>query len=277
MPVEPTAEIPISVWAGLPGFNWEVGNFFTLGSGDDTSDYFIMGTQFKEKDVANLASVMKGRIKPNSPGLPIWLSGDWMINDGKIGYQRTATGVLDYGWYYACNSFQDPMNGRRILWGWILDNDLSSMRRARNGWSGCMAIPRELTRLVIRNVVSTVSPGVALSDLDNCVIIPTSKEGDKEVYMVQTMGINPVIEYRKLYGDPIVRMDNVVIQGGKTIALGEVGLHWKMEMEVDIRDPTLCEFVVSLRHTPGESDMSEFLGKNCNPQNSDESNINDRL
>jgi beta-fructofuranosidase len=257
-PISPTANHPTSVWAGLPGFNWEVGNFFSLGKGDDSSDYLIAGAQFKDKDIAKLSPVMKTRIKPDCPGLPIWMSGEWTAHDGKIEYLRNATGMLDYGWYYACNSFEDPQSGRRILWGWILENDLSSMRRARNGWSGCMAIPRELTQLVIRDVVSTVSPDVALSDLDSCVVGATSTKAGIQVCTIRTLGMRPIVESRYLYGDgePRVHLEQVVVPSGKTIPLGDVGMHWKMEMEVELKEPASSQLVVSLRHSPGKMDYS---------------------
>jgi hypothetical protein len=106
------------VWAGLPGFNWEVGNFFTLSKDHlEDKDFFITGAQYKDKDVEKLPSSMRSWIKPDCPGFPIWMSGRFTVDGGEVGYDREATGMLDYGWYYAANSFEDPITGRRILWG----------------------------------------------------------------------------------------------------------------------------------------------------------------
>jgi hypothetical protein len=55
------------------------------------------------------------------------MSGRFTVDGGKVGYDREATGMLDYGWYYAANSFEDPITGRRIVWG--ERRLLQSMRR----------------------------------------------------------------------------------------------------------------------------------------------------
>ena len=118
-----------------------------------------------------------------------------------------------------------------------------------------MAIPRELTQLVIRDVVSTVSPDVALSDLDSCVVGAASTKADIQVCTIRTLGMRPIAESRYLYGEPRVHLEQVVVPSGKTIPLGDVGMHWKMEMEVELKEPASSQLVVSLRHSPGKMDL----------------------
>jgi beta-fructofuranosidase len=51
-------------------------------------------------------------------------------------------GRIDFGAYYAPKSMLDA-NGRRILWGWILERRTDAAQRAA-GWSGVLSLPRVL-------------------------------------------------------------------------------------------------------------------------------------
>ncbi|KAI4384727.1 hypothetical protein MLD38_002842 [Melastoma candidum] len=49
----------------------------------------------------------------------------------------------DYGWLYASKSFYDPVEKRRILWGWINETDTEDDDFAK-GWASVQAVPREI-------------------------------------------------------------------------------------------------------------------------------------
>ncbi|GJN21217.1 hypothetical protein PR202_gb08678 [Eleusine coracana subsp. coracana] len=49
----------------------------------------------------------------------------------------------DYGNFYASKTFYDPVNRRRILWGWANESDSVTDDRAK-GWAGIQAIPRKI-------------------------------------------------------------------------------------------------------------------------------------
>ena len=51
--------------------------------------------------------------------------------------------VLDFGSFYAPRTMLDS-GGRRILWGWVLEQRDEKAQRAA-GWSGAMSLPRVLT------------------------------------------------------------------------------------------------------------------------------------
>ncbi|KAE8225103.1 hypothetical protein CF319_g2100 [Tilletia indica] len=56
-------------------------------------------------------------------------------------------GPLDWGCLYAANTYEDNSfrTPRRIMWGWISDDDLSSKHTSAQGWQGCLALPRLLS------------------------------------------------------------------------------------------------------------------------------------
>ncbi len=124
MPISPSAaaDYPVTRWSGLSGFNWEVANFLALpgqeASPAQSREYIVVGAQVRSKAVAGLPVQVGQLFRPDCPGLPIWLSGDWEKgSDGTATFEKTSMGMLDYGWCYAANSFVDGKTGRRILWG----------------------------------------------------------------------------------------------------------------------------------------------------------------
>ncbi|XP_057427055.1 beta-fructofuranosidase, insoluble isoenzyme CWINV3-like isoform X2 [Lotus japonicus] len=50
---------------------------------------------------------------------------------------------LDYGNFYASKSFFDYAKSRRILWGWVKENE-TSQDDIKKGWAGLQSIPRQI-------------------------------------------------------------------------------------------------------------------------------------
>ena len=77
--------------------------------------------------------------------------------------------IVDHGNLYAANTFLDhgPANvskelsgvkrdSRRVMWGWISDDDLGEEGRSAQGWSGSLCFPRELFANIHRGIVGSL-------------------------------------------------------------------------------------------------------------------------
>ncbi|KAI4723749.1 hypothetical protein E4T49_08530 [Aureobasidium sp. EXF-10728] len=62
------------------------------------------------------------------------------------------SGMLDWGMFYAANSFHDSVSNQRVVFGWILEEDLSDELREAQGWSGFISLPRSLSMQTIKGV-----------------------------------------------------------------------------------------------------------------------------
>jgi beta-fructofuranosidase len=74
-------------------------------------------------------------------------SGDWVTlgtydQAARIFTPTTQTVSYDFGQYYASKSFSDVPNTRRVLWGWVAEEDSAGPQR---GWQGMQSLPRLIT------------------------------------------------------------------------------------------------------------------------------------
>lgn len=80
----------------------------------------------------------------------LWLSGSLVKNKALVDKGNEVTmahdmgGIVDHGCFYAANTFFDPVQKRRVLWGWLPEEDLPMSNCAAKGWNGSLALPREL-------------------------------------------------------------------------------------------------------------------------------------
>lgn len=74
-------------------------------------------------------------------------------------------GHLDHGSSYARNSFQYPTSGKRIIHGWIAEEDITCNFARRKGWNGALCISRELFLLCLRNMIGALC--TELSDISS--------------------------------------------------------------------------------------------------------------
>ncbi|CDR87383.1 related to Sucrose-6-phosphate hydrolase [Sporisorium scitamineum] len=119
------------------GQNWEVANFFTIAdktSGStDSAEYLLINVE--------------GCIAPGPARAPVYMKLDLdatQINDGEIRLQPAHVGLLDHGCLYAASSFHDDKHDRRLMWGWITEDDLPEDYYNTQGWAGLISLPREL-------------------------------------------------------------------------------------------------------------------------------------
>lgn len=109
------------------GKNWEVANFFTIANEDE---YLLINVE--------------GCTGPGPQRAAIYMRYGARMGGSGIRLEPESVGMLDHGCLYAASSFVDPVRQRRILWGWITEDDMPEEHYDVQGWSGCLSLPREL-------------------------------------------------------------------------------------------------------------------------------------
>ncbi|KAJ5180329.1 hypothetical protein N7492_003539 [Penicillium capsulatum] len=181
-----------SRWSGDFGVNWEVANFMSLSNHcGDTRDFVIMGAEgcLPLEQTAQNANNARHRRDPRGQ---LWMSvkakahQESQVSGGALTTCSFA-GIFDHGLLYAANSFHDPQTSQRIVYGWILEEDLPDSARHRQGWSGLISLPRVVWLMTLRNVIHARS-----SPLESITSIETVASASREnTYTLHTMGIKP--------------------------------------------------------------------------------------
>ena len=190
---------PSKKWSGNFGVNWECVNFMTLRFGAESRHFLIIGVE---------GDVEKDHVKnhPRADKCPertvraqLWMSGHLIHENGIVRFKYDSGGYLDNGSYYAANSFVDPPSGRRIVHGWIPEEDVPSGFTREKGWNGALALPRELFLLRIHNVQSALRSSLpSLTNFERII-------QDNSLTTLTTLGIRPIHEMKRLRGS-CVRM-----------------------------------------------------------------------
>ncbi|KAM0723190.1 hypothetical protein Q7P37_001390 [Cladosporium fusiforme] len=155
-----------SRWSGDLGKNWEVTNFLSLKDDSNPSisrDFLVMGTEGCLPGAGEDVTT-NSPDEPAGPSRPIrgqlWMSGSLQSNPeakssdtSPVQMQYGYGGHLDHGCLYAANSFFDPQTSKNIVWGWITEEDLCDDLRHKQGWSGMLSLPREISLQMTENVV----------------------------------------------------------------------------------------------------------------------------
>ncbi|OZJ04148.1 hypothetical protein BZG36_03124 [Bifiguratus adelaidae] len=168
-------------WSGDLGVSWEVCNFFSI----ENTEYIIANVEGGKSLDGALSS------DPSEPTTrqALWMTCTLALHqNGQPQATPGISGQLDQGCLYAVNTFFDPVKSRRILWGWIPEDDLSSAYRAREGWACCLALPRELYNFQMEHVVRALRSD--LSELHNCQF----EQLTDDTFTLQTLGIRPLEE-----------------------------------------------------------------------------------
>ncbi|KAK5173249.1 uncharacterized protein LTR77_001930 [Saxophila tyrrhenica] len=161
---------PSHHWSGNYGLNWECVNFMTLTSGEVSREVLIIGAE--------------GDVEKQH----LWMSGPLVEEDGTVRMEYSSGGYLDHGTYYAANSFVDPKTGRRIVHGWIPEEDISAEFVERKGWNGSLAIPREVFLVRIFRVVKALR-----SEVPEISGFEQQAEADGSLTLT-TLGVRPIHE-----------------------------------------------------------------------------------
>lgn len=249
-------------WSGDFGVNWECAGFMTLQSHDglSTRDFIIMGSE-GGKERSWVASYLSAKLE----GFPrrttrycLWVGGSLDIRDeahpgtaaDRISFTHEMDGILDHGCFYAGNSFFDPVTHRRVLWGWLPEEDVPLEHCTAKGWNGSLALPRELFVQRVTGVVGSLrSP---LSDIGSVSAIEDA--ADTGAFTVETLGIRPLAELASLRSPECHVLKDVALptaQGTNCVAPLR-GKRWELEATVAVGDGcTSVGFLV--KHNQGKS------------------------
>lgn len=183
---------PSKKWGGNYGINWECTNFMTLESNSISRDFLIIGAEGDVERGHINSSTFPVVIPPRTVRQQVWMSGNLIKKGDSIKFQFKFGGILDHGSYYAANSFLDPLSNRRIVHGWIPEEDCTGEHARRKGWNGSLSIPREVFLLSIPNVVSALN--TQIHDI-TCAERQLEPNGSTTLH---TLGVRPISEVSRL-------------------------------------------------------------------------------
>jgi beta-fructofuranosidase len=181
-----------SPWSGDFGVNWEVANFVDLTNPKGLSySLLITGVEGVQKHLGQRFE----RSEIISEHKQMWMCGTTDRDSaGRIRMQYQFGGILDHGSFYAANGFQDPMTGNFVTFGWIFEEDLSPELVARQGWSGCLSIPRVISIRVIENITKALK-----SDMDDISCIKSSEMDGVHTATVLSISPDPRLELLRVH------------------------------------------------------------------------------
>lgn len=189
----PSNHTPAGRWGGDLGVNWECTNFITLGGPDGSEkEMIIAGAEggHEQAEVAEYHQLHTQRPR-RTPRYANWFFGNLEVTDEEARMGIGAAGLLDWGLFYAANHFV-AKDGRKVLWGWLIEEDLADEALQQRGWTGCMGVPRELFQQTLDGVT-----GGLRSDLDSIKSI--ERDGSR----VSTLGVKPLSDLAGLRGTPL--------------------------------------------------------------------------
>ncbi|PWN41000.1 Arabinanase/levansucrase/invertase [Ceraceosorus guamensis] len=233
------ASLPGMPWCGELGANWEVGMFFRLPHSDGSSRI----TQY-------LLLNVEGCKKAQPARHPMWVATTF-VKDSVSGLPKMvahASGLLDEGCAYAASAFHDAPTGRRMMWSWITEDDLPESYYDAQGWSGLMALPRELHQLELSNVIGALhSPLSAIGSIQS---VPSNAVPG--TCTVSTLGIRVAQEVERLRKGAQRRHESGVIRfdsaNGTAFQLLDVASRsWELSTEVEVASGT-AEVGLSIAH-----------------------------
>ncbi|KAM0417097.1 hypothetical protein ACHAPT_012935 [Fusarium lateritium] len=239
---------PSEKWCGNFGVNWECTNVVTLDADSESRHFLIIGAEgdVEKPHVKNFGQPTG--VPSRTVRAQLWMSGDFIrINDG-VKFVHKAGGYLDHGPYYAANSFLDPVSNRRIVHGWIPEEDIPSEAAKRKGWNGSLAIPREIFLLHIPNVKRAL-----YSRLSEIYPFEIKSEPDGSITLF-TLGVRPIKDMAQLResSTQVLKAQNPIVlpqAGGlaRQTAFQMKSASWELESTISIHPG--CETVgFHLRH-----------------------------
>lgn len=184
-----------SRWTGDLGVNWEVTNFLSLRNAghDRPQDFLILGAEGCRPPHGG-AGVVQGTRRCNRAAL--WMAIDVAeeARQDKSLMRFSYGGIFDHGLLYAANGFWDPVSQQQVVIGWVTEEDLPVEMQVRQGWSGCLSLPRNVSLATIHHV-----SGASKSVLEDITSIKARPEAEhSELCTVQTLRIVPDARLEKL-------------------------------------------------------------------------------
>ncbi|KAJ5111185.1 glycosyl hydrolase [Penicillium argentinense] len=252
-----------SRWSGDLGKNWEVTNFLSLSDEEDPSvshDLLIMGTEGCLEDDSTKQNCPMGPSRPSRGQL--WMSGSLRKNEkyGDVNMSYDFGGHLDHGCLYAANSFFDSRTQKHVVWGWITEEDLCDDLRHRQGWSGMLSMPRQLSLQTLHGVT-----GALASEISSVTSVKLTSE-EKGTFTVQTLASEPYLPLvESLRRNPGVQQLNI---GQSTLGLQDriaeipstsmQSKQWELDCSFELSKS--CSAVgVSIGHTEGFENSTRLM------------------
>lgn len=211
--VKPGMNYSPSRWTGDIGVNWEVTNFVSLADGRTSQDFLVFGAEGCKAPYGG-AGCVPGTKRTNRAQL--WIAID-PANDAEGTAPRSQDqassiagvsspeqkplmnmsygGIFDHGLYYAANGFWDPVTQQQIVIGWVTEEDIPVASQMKQGWSGCLSLPRVASLVTIPHVVRASRS--ALQDITS-IRVTQDNTTTNESFTVQTLGIKPDPRLHKL-------------------------------------------------------------------------------
>jgi len=195
---------PSKWWSGDWGVNLECTNVMSLAGATSSCTFLITGAEGdREKDWVKNASPAPG-VPDRDVRWSLWMSGTPVATDRGPQLKHDFGGILDHGIFYAASSLQDPMSQRRVVWGWLPEEDCAESHCISRGFNGCLSIPRELFLQELSCVTDTLC--TPLPDIPSI-----SVESHADTHTVRTLGIRPLPALSSLRQRVEYSSDNVVL------------------------------------------------------------------
>lgn len=174
--------------------------------------------------------------------------------------------IFDHGAAYAPNSFEDPTSGKRIVWSWLIEEDVPVEYCEDKGWTGCITLPSELFLFELDHVVSGFKS--SLEDLACTFEVEASKHGG---YTVRTLGIRPLqsLESLRLRAPsahidklcklalPLTELESPEAKSLTSNDIPVPGTRWELIASIDVRShcSTVGFRILHGSGTPGSTRM----------------------
>ena len=237
-----------SRWSGDFGVSWEVGNFLSLADEKGQSHDFVITGVEGSKEKAG------GHSKPEliASHAQMWLCGSLSREKDTVDMRFKYGGALDHGSFYAANSFWDPVSEQRIIFGWIFEEDLPLNLVKRQGWSGCLSIPRVVKLTVITSVMKALKAG--LQELSSMETVPD----ENGTFTVRTLTAMPDLRLKRLRHKQLSSTPSPVSNrtAGVTFPAG-FGAQWELEASF-ILGATTTRIGFEILHSPGKSQLQPY-------------------
>lgn len=258
-----------SRWSGDFGANWEVSNLLTLNnkSGDER-DFVIMGVEGCLRPENPSEEIRRQARSRRDPRGQMWMSVKARKEHNSIMEPLSDyafAGYFDHGCLYAANSFWDPQSSRRIVYGWVTEEDLPDGPRHRQGWSSMISLPRVVELMTLRNVRKARSS--SLESITSIEVVPDSCGSD--TFTVHTLGIRPDSRLSQLRaGASERRLADLPLSADlNSSSEAEFPLsscRWELQAEFAVGK--LCKRVgIEIGHTASE--YLKYTGSVCQPEN----------
>ncbi|RKU40985.1 hypothetical protein DL546_001686 [Coniochaeta pulveracea] len=178
----------------------------------------------------------------------LWLSGRLDKGEEGVEFQPQHGGYLDHGPYYAANSFLDPRSGRRIVHGWMPEEDLPLDAAVKKGWNGSLALPREIFLLRIPKVTGTLrSPLHQIYPFE----LKAEPDGSTTVLTLGVRLLRELVQLRDACRRVLEHQNPVALPGSHSTGHWTIAdtksKAWELEATISV-NPGCQEVGVHLRH-----------------------------